>query len=153
MEIRFAKLEDEEEVLALLDKLGQELNEKSVYSIHNTEAEKIGGPIFREIIARPDTHIFLAIEKDMIVGLATFYLIPNIRHGLHRGHVEDIIVEENMRGRGVGTNLLNAIKEFCKVNHIKTFKLDSNNKLKEAHEFYLKNGGEQTELMFRFDIE
>jgi len=72
---------------------------------------------------------------------------------MHRGHIEDIVVSKDMRGKGIGTKLLGAIKEFCKQNDISVFKLDSNNDLGDAHQFYLKNGGKQTELMYRFDID
>ncbi|MFA5009471.1 MAG: GNAT family N-acetyltransferase [Candidatus Paceibacterota bacterium] len=152
MEIRFAKAKDEKNVLRLLDELGEELNDKIGYSDYNTEAQKKGGPIFREIINRKDTYIFIAIENEEIIGLATFYILPNIRHGMHRGHVEDFIVNKNKRGQGIGTKLFDAIKDFCKENDIKVIKLDTNNNL-EAHSFYIKNGGEQTEVMYRFNIE
>jgi GNAT superfamily N-acetyltransferase len=152
MEIRLAKLEDERKVLELLDELGEEMNDKTGQSAHNTEAQRIGGPIFREIINRKDTLIFVAIEDNVIIGLATFYILPNIRHGMHRGHVEDIIVNKDMRGKGIGTKIFNAIKDFCKKNDIKVIKLDTNKNL-EAHNFYLRNGGKQTELMYRFDLD
>ena len=86
------------------------------------------------------------------VGLATFYLLPNIRHNWHRGHIEDFIVNKKLRGTGIGSKLIGAIKDFCKENNIRVFKLDSANELVDAHNFYRKNGGRQTEQMFRFDI-
>ncbi|MFA5730344.1 MAG: GNAT family N-acetyltransferase [Candidatus Paceibacterota bacterium] len=152
MEIRLAKIEDEKSVLKLLDELGEELNNKTIYSEHNIEAQKIGGPIFKEIISREDTYIFVAVENEEIVGLVTFYLLPNIRHGMHRGHIEYFVVSKNMRGKGVGTKLFDAIKNFCRKSNIKVIKLDTNNDL-EAHSFYSKNGGKQTEVMYRFDID
>ncbi|MFA5178481.1 MAG: GNAT family N-acetyltransferase [Candidatus Paceibacterota bacterium] len=152
MEIRFAKIKDEKSVLKLLDELGIELNEKVGYSTRNIEAQEKGGPIFQEIINRKDMRIFVALENQEMVGLVTFYILPNIRHGIYRGHIEDFIVTKNKRGQGIGTKLFNAVKDFCKTNNIKVIKLDTNNNL-EAHSFYLKNGGEQTEIMYRFNIE
>jgi len=152
MEIRLAKTEDESAVLKLLDELGEELNEKIGYSPHNAEAQNVGGLIFREVVNREDTHIFVAVEDGTMVGLITFYVLPNIRHGMHRGHIEDFIVSKNMRGRGIGTKLFDAVKDFYRKNGIKVVKLDANNNL-EAHDFYRKNGGEQTEVMYRFSID
>ena len=72
-----------------------------------------------------------------------------MRHGWHRGHVEDFIVNET----GIGTQLFNAIKQYCKENNIKVVKLDSGVDLIGAHQFYEKIGGKFTEKMFRFDID
>ncbi|MBI5123247.1 GNAT family N-acetyltransferase [Candidatus Roizmanbacteria bacterium] len=152
IDIRLAKSEDKKAVLKLLDELGEEVNRKSDYSPQNTEAQKVGGPIFDEIISRKDTFIFLAEENDLIVGLITFYLLPNMRHGWHRGHVEDLVVSEKKRGQGVGSLLFNAIKNYCREHNIKVIKIDSGLDLTDAHKFYEKHGGKFTEKMFRFDI-
>ncbi|MFA5310458.1 MAG: GNAT family N-acetyltransferase [Candidatus Paceibacterota bacterium] len=152
MEIRLAKIEDEKSVLRLLDEIGEELNDRTGYSARNIEAQKIGGPIFKEIINRKDTKVFVAVKDGKMVGLATFYILPNIRHGMHRGHIEDFVVDKKMRGEGIGTKLFDAIKNFCRKNDIKVIKLDTNNDL-EARNFYSKNGGKQTEVMYRFDID
>jgi len=153
MKIRFATKTDKESVLQLLDELGEEVNKKMGFSPHNAEAKKIGGPIFEEIISRKDTLIFVAEDNEKLVGLATFYLLPNMRHGWHRGHVEDFVISEKMRGKGVGTQLFNTIKQYCKEKNIKVIKLDSGVDLTEAHRFYEKSGGKFTEKMYRFDIK
>ena len=152
MDIRFATKDDKNDVLKLLDELGEEVNRKRNYSPHNAEAQKVGGPIFDEIISRKDTLIFIAEENGKLFGLVTLYLLSNIRHGWHRGHIEDFVVSEKMRGKGIGTQLLNAVKKYCKENNIKVIKLDSGLELTDAHKFYEKNGGKFTEKMFRFDI-
>ena len=153
MKVRFARSEDRKQVLELLDEFGIVINKKISYSRGNTEAQKVGGPIFNEIIKRKDTMIFLAVEKGNIIGLATFYLLPNIRHGWNRGHVEDFIVSEKMRRKGTGSKLMKSIKIYCRKNKIKVIKLDTALELKEAHRFYEKNGGKYTEKMYRFDIK
>ena len=80
-------------------------------------------------------------------------MLPNIRHGWHRGHIEDFFVTNTERGKGTGTKLLNFIKDYCQQNNIKVIKLDSGNELTAAHKFYEKNGGKTTERFFRFDID
>lgn len=153
MKIRFATKNDKESVLKLLDELGEEVNKKMGYSPHNAEAQKVGGPVFDEIISRKDTLIFVAEDNNKLIGLITFYLLPNIRHGWHRGHIEDFIVSETARGKGIGTQLFNAVKKYCRENNIKVIKVDSGVDLTGAHRFYEKNGGKFTEKMFRFDIK
>lgn len=152
MKVRLAKAQDKDQVLKLLDELGEEINRKIKFSPHNTEAQKIGGPIFEEVISRKDTFLFVAEDNGIIEGVLTFYLLPNMRHGGHRGHVEYLVVGEKYRHKGIGTKLFNEMKNYCRKNGIKVIKLDSGIELTDAHKFYQKMGGKFTEKMFRFDL-
>ena len=109
--------------------------------------------MFDEIISRDDTKIFVIEENGQILGMSTFYLLPNIRHGWKRGHIEDFFITKNARNKGAGTFLLKSIKDYCRKNNIKVIKLNSGNELVKAHYFYEKNGGKTTERFFRFDID
>ena len=53
----------------------------------------------------------------------------------------------------MGTQLFNAVKDYCRKNNIKVIKLDSGNELTSAHKFYEKNGGRTSERFFRFDLD
>jgi GNAT superfamily N-acetyltransferase len=145
MNIRLATKKDKEQVLHLFDEFSTFLKAEDVPS-------KVGGKIFDEIVSRKDTMIFVAEENNKLVGLITFYLLPNIRHGFRRGHIEDFFVTSIMQGKGVGTALFSAVKKYCIKNNIKVIKLDSNLELPEAHKFYEEMGGKTTERFFRFDL-
>lgn len=97
--------------------------------------------------------MFVAENRGRIFGLVTFYLLPNIRHGWHRGHIEDVIVSEAARRQGVGSALMDAIKDYCRANDIKVFKLATQTDNTRAQAFYEKNGGINTEILYRFDID
>lgn len=145
MKIRLSTAKDKKDVLTLFDEFSTFIEAKEKPSL-------VGGDIFDEIISRNDTYIFVAEENKKLIGLVTFYLLPNIRHGWHRGHIEDFFITKTMRGKRVGSQLLNAVKEFCQKHNIKVIKLDSGNELTDAHKFYEKNGGKTTERFFRFDL-
>ncbi len=98
MRIRLATLEDKEKVLKLLDELGTEVNRRKGSSEISTEAQQIGSEIFQEVVTGPRTKIFVADDEGELLGLTTFYELPNIRHGWHRGHIEDMVVSEKARG-------------------------------------------------------
>jgi GNAT superfamily N-acetyltransferase len=134
MNIRLATAQDKEQVLALLDEFSSLMRAKEIPS-------QIGGAIFD------------ADEQGQLQGLATLYLLPNIRHGWHRGHIEDFFVTPTLRKKGVGTQIFTFMKDYCLKNHVKVIKLDSGNELTDAHAFYEKNGGKTTERFFRFDID
>ncbi|MGH7882836.1 MAG: GNAT family N-acetyltransferase [Candidatus Dormibacteraceae bacterium] len=146
MHIRLATTSDRDSVLKLFDEFSKLLGSLDTPS-------KIGRAVFDEIVSDNSTKIFVAEEDNKLYGLATLYLLPNIRHGWHRGHIEDLFVSKKNQRTGVGTLILNAIKQYCRSNNVRVIKLDSGNELKEAHQFYKKNGGKTTETFFRFDLE
>lgn len=146
MQVQFATQDDKAQALQLFDEFSAFLKADAVPS-------EVGGAMFDEVVRREDTKIFVVKDDGKIIGLATFYLLPNIRHGWKRGHIEDFFVTLSKHRFGVGIFLLNAIKDYCRENDIKVIKLDSGNELTSAHAFYEKNGGKSTERFFRFDIE
>lgn len=152
MNIRFAVQKDKTQVLALMDELDKEIYMKRGQLDHKGTASLVGGLIFDEIVARSDTFILVAEENTKLVGLLNVYILPNIKHGYHRVHVEDVVVTKQYRRKGVGTALFQALKKYCKENNVSVIKLDSGLELPDAHKFYEKNGGKFTEKMFRFDL-
>lgn len=146
MNVRLATKMDKTMVLELFDEFGKMINAAEIPS-------KVGGAMFDEITGRDDTKIFVIEEKGCMLGIATFYLLPNIRHGRKRGHIEDFFITGSARNKGAGTFLFESIKDYCRKNKIKVFKLNSGNDLVKAHRFYEKKGGKTTERFFRFDIE
>ena len=146
MNVRLATANDKADVLKLFDEFSSMMHASDVPS-------EVGGPMFEEVVSRNDTKLFVVEDDDQLLGLATFYLLPNIRHGWKRGHIEDFFVTNDARRRGVGTTLLSAIKDFCRQNQIKVIKLDSGNELINAHRFYERNGGQTSERFFRFNID
>jgi len=145
MNIRFATPQDKEQILKLMDEFNVLLKSDHVPS-------KIGGAVFDEIINRDDNKIFVAEENDKLIGTATIYLLPNIRHGWHQGYIKDFFTTESMRGKGVGTATFEAIKDYCRKNNVKVIKLATGNELIGAQKFYEEKGGKSTERFFRFDI-
>ncbi len=151
MIVRLAETSDKKQVFSLLDELVSEVSRvigQAKPFTDNSTREKF----FEEIIKRNDIKVFVIEENGKILGLADLFIIPIMRRGYYQGNIEDFIITENNRGRGIGSKLLNEIKKFCKNNNIKVIKITSSLKLKEAHNFYLKNGGEFTEKLFRFEL-
>jgi len=145
MNIRFATPQDKEQILKLMDEFNALIKAEDIPS-------KIGGAMFDEIINRDDNKIFVVEENNKIIGTATVYLLPNIRHGRHQGYVKDFFITEKMRRKGVGTTLFEEIKNYCHKNNVKVIKLATGNELLDAQEFYKEKGGKTTEVFFKFDI-
>ncbi len=151
MDIRYAKESDESQILALLDQLISEVNLRGGFT-KSTEGETPRRKIFKEMMARKDTIMIVAEEKGKLLGFVDFFIMPIVRRGYYNVHIEDFVVDESARGKGVGTAILKKVVSLCKEKGFKVVKLDSGLELTSAHKFYEKNGFKFTEKMFRLDI-
>ena len=132
IQIRLAKLEDEESVLALL----RQFPDKDREAYDNREGP---GKAFRKIIH--DSHlgtIFLAEEDDSILGILTMSYPTAIRCGGRYTCIEEFIVDEKARGKGVGGSLMKAaLKESVSRG---CYELQVNNPSPSGYPLYLKYG-------------
>lgn len=144
MIIRVATPADKKQTLKLFDEFAMLLGGKE-------QPSQTSKKIFDIILDRKDAKIFVAEEDKKLLGVVTFYLIPNITRGWQRGHIEEFFVTRAARNKGVGTQLLSYIKIYCMKHAIKIIKVSSNNTLTSAHRFYEKNGGKITESIFKFE--
>lgn len=152
MTIRFATISDKDAVLSLLDELIKQANLKSGSPLTPTEKIAIRRNQYTELLQRDDVKIFVAEDEGKLVGIADLFIIPIMRRGYYSGHIEDFVITWKMRGKGIGSKLLTAVKSYCKKNSIKVFKLTTAVEFEEAQKFYEKNGGKFTEKMYRFDL-
>lgn len=153
MNIRLATIKDRDAVLSLLDELLCAVNTNKISNSKGTETQKKRNKIYESLLNRPDVKIFVAEENSHILGVADLFILPLIRRGYNQGHIEDLVVKANSRGKGIGTTLINTIINYSRQNGIKVIKLTSGLELTDAHRFYEKNGGKFTEKMYRFEIK
>jgi GNAT superfamily N-acetyltransferase len=97
----------------------------------------------------------LFIEKDGItVGRAYLYVIENEnRPGQKYGILGEVMVDEELRGQGIGTDLVKAVIE--KAKDIGCYKLlaDSRFEREKVHGWYEKLGFTKHGYGFRMDFE
>jgi glucosamine-phosphate N-acetyltransferase len=63
--------------------------------------------------------IIIAVQSELnefeIVGSGTVIIEPKIMHGAKSvGHIEDIVVKHNWRGKKISQNILNELKKYSK---------------------------------------
>ncbi len=150
MRIRLATFQDEKQVLDLFEEFNNYLSPQTLNppQINRENSSRI----FQEVVSRDDTFVFVADDDGQLVGMATFYLLPNIKHGRKRGHIEDFFVSVKAHRQGIGTQIFTAITDFAKNKGLKVIKWDSGNELTPAHKFYEKMGGVTSERFFRLDL-
>ncbi len=133
MNIRVGKKEDMEAVLGLIQELAEFEKEPNAVKITAEDLIKDG---FGE---NPLFHVFVAQVQADIVGIALYYY----RYSTWKGktiHLEDLVIKNNMRGKGVGYALYSEIIKQAqrdKVRRIDWNVLDWNT---PAINFYEKTG-------------
>ena len=96
-----------------------------------------------EIINHDATELLVARSAGQIVGMATFVTLP-LPSGL-RGHVEDVVVDDEMRGRGIARQLLRAMTDRARERGLRTLDLTSRPARESAFRLYESVGFERRE--------
>lgn len=143
MEIRFAKPEDTMGILRLLEQIG-----KVHYTLRpdmfQAHAQKFGASQVLARLENPATPIFVAAEGEKVLGYS-FCEIKNFdKHPVMADHkelfLEDLCVDENARGQGIGEKLHNYVIQYAREQgcHNVTLHVWSDNA--RAVHFYEKMG-------------
>lgn len=126
MIIEKLKIEDIKELLKLYEKLAPFENSLE------TSIE-----IYKEMLKDEQYLILTAKEEGKVIGSVLGICCKSIATGGNPFLViEDVIVDENVRGKGIGRKLISAIEEFGKEKHCAYGILVSSGFRKEAHKFY-----------------
>ena len=80
-----------------------------------------------EILADPDSHLFVAVQGDAVVGMAQASVLHPRNHvlltPLTRVYLDDIIVDERHRGAGLGKALLDHVEWWVRQLGIRRIEL------------------------------
>lgn len=105
-----------------------------------------------ELVAAPATDLFIAIDEGTIIGMSTLvtFRIPT---GL-RAWIEDVVVDEAGRGKGVGLALTEAMVARAEEMGCRTVDLTSRPERAAANALYLKAGFVVRDTnVYRFELE
>uniref|UniRef100_A0A6C0DR42 N-acetyltransferase domain-containing protein n=1 Tax=viral metagenome TaxID=1070528 RepID=A0A6C0DR42_9ZZZZ len=82
--------------------------------------------------------IIVAIEENKIIATGTIIIEPKIlRGGMSVGHIEDIVVTEKYRGKGIAQELVEQLKQYGFTKNCYKIILDCKENLEP---FYKKSG-------------
>ena len=98
-----------------------------------------------------ENHMIYVYEIDNIpVGIITLIIEQKLIHdGKCVGHIEDLVVNNNYKGKGIATKLLNYCINKCKDKNCYKIILDCKDELKL---FYNKNNFLQQGITMRLDL-
>lgn len=86
------------------------------------------------------------------VGRAFLYILHNDLHEEPFGFLEDVYINENLRGQGIGTQLLREVINEAKRNECYKIVATSRYARPKVHKLYKQLGFKRQGIEFRFDI-
>ena len=104
-----------------------------------------------DIVASPSTVLFAARDGDRVIGTLTLVLF-RVPTGV-RAWIEDVVVDEAERGRGISSALTRAALDRARREGARTVDLTSRPSREVANQVYQHLGFEQRQTnVWRFDL-
>ena len=138
MEIRKIVLNDLDEIFNLLNQLYEnKLNYEKFKEIYKMKLND------------KNSYYIVAIENNKIIGVLTSELQIKLHRAKKQSFIEDLIVDESYRNRGVGKTLLQNAVNYAKNNDCEVIELTSYINNEKAHKFYQNNGFNKHSYKFK----
>lgn len=110
----------------------------------------------QSVLKNPAMMLMLAEDGDgEVIGLASISHRPQLRFSGDIMSIDELVVADSARGRGVGRDLLNAVKAIAEKMGVRRLELETSRKRESyRREFYIKNGfTEADSAVMRIDYE
>ncbi|MHC4457648.1 MAG: GNAT family N-acetyltransferase [Planctomycetota bacterium] len=142
--IRECRKEDFGQVLKLLAQLWPE----------KTLGEKQLQQVFLRGLSSEFQSYVCAVVEESIVGFGSLTIKNNLWVEGYIGHIDELVVDKEYRGREIGSKLLEYIINIARNKNCRRLELDSAFDRKKAHKFYERNGFENRAFLFskRFKV-
>lgn len=148
--VRQATEADLPRVVELLSQLGPD----------NPDREGLSTPlsyryhmVFRQTVGAGQ-RLFVVEDGGRIAGTLGLVIVPNLSHrGTPYAIIENVVVDEKSRSRGLGETLIRAAIAEAKAAGCYKVSLTSNKRRTEAHRFYERLGFKRTQEAFRIDFD
>lgn len=99
-------------------------------------------------LAAPDHFYIVAKDGERVVGFCSLTVKHNLWLQDFLGNVDEMVVDENYRGQGIGKKLMQRITEIATENNCKRLELESSFHRERAHAFYEELGFEKRAFLF-----
>jgi GNAT superfamily N-acetyltransferase len=93
--------------------------------------------IWEKMQTYPDYRIYAALADGRVAGTFALLIMDNIAHcGARSAVLEDVVVEEQLRGKGIGRQMIRHAVSLCRGKGCYKITLSSNRNRASAHRFY-----------------
>ncbi len=104
--------------------------------------------VYVRVVAAATRHYFCAVLDNRAVGLGSVTIKDNLWQEGTIAHIEEIVVRDDLRGKGIGSQLLERLILVAKEAGCCRVELDSAFHRKDAHRFYEHHGFENRAYLF-----
>ena len=94
--------------------------------------------------------LLCAILDGKVAGFCAYAIVNNFWQEGRIGYIYAMVVDETLRGKGIGTKLINESLERARAKGLKRMELDSGFHRQRAHEFYERLGFEKRAYLFSY---
>lgn len=140
-----------EQDLPVICELLKGLDGEDGQEINPVEAQRI----WSKMKEYPYYKIFVVEEENKrIIGTCSLIIMENLGHrGVKLAVAENMIVSEECRSCGIGSNLMQFVMEKAKEENCYKLMLSSNKKRIKAHKFYEQLGFQQHGISFMVEVD
>jgi ribosomal protein S18 acetylase RimI-like enzyme len=92
--------------------------------------------VYEKALSSQNQKLMVAVAADRIVGFCSLTIKNNLWQAGNLGVVDELVVDAEYRGFGIGKILMEKITQIAIENECKRLELDSSFHRKEAHQFY-----------------
>ena len=117
MEIRFAEVRDVPAILNLLRQVGR-VHHQGRPDLFRATAQKYSASQILAMLDSKDAPIFVAVEKNAVLGycfcVVKDFALDSVMADYKTLYIDDLCIDENSRGKKVGTALYEAACKYAK---------------------------------------
>ena len=100
------------------------------------------------ILSAPEEwQVFVAEVGGRVVGMCSIHRLISTAEGAESALIEDMVVHEGLRGKGIGRKLLAMAEEWSFAQGLRRLQLLADRDNKKALAFYRRNGWSRTHLI------
>ena len=148
--VREADVRDIQDILLLYEQLFSNTDQAEINRAAKIREHK---KALFEIKHNPNHHLLVAEIEGIVVGTLAIIIIPNLSHmGRPWAIVEDVIVDESHRRRGIGSLLMQRAIQLAKGRDCFRVILSSSKQRDDSHKFYESVGLEAYGYSFKVHL-
>lgn len=109
--------------------------------------------IYKKFQLYPNYSLYVAKINDKVIGAFELLIMDNFAHkGAPSGIVEDVVVDNDYRSKGIGKKMMEYAINICWENNCYKLVLSSSKQRERAHKFYEKLGFKKHGYSFQIDL-